>query len=421
VVAVAAGNVVIAESLPEFGNVVVVDHGGGCTTLSAHLWEMLVATGDAVTRGHVLGRVGSTGRATGPHLHFETRLNGAPQDPTSVLPAEGDPAEAMRIELIATMRGVLAGVRDVVLVGTTLHDNAGDSLIWLGQLAVLAELGIRVHAVVHPASFDRRPFDAAPPGAVVLLSGGGNFGDLWPFVHRHREWILQEITDRRIVQFPQSLHFRDDAAVARVQHSLAARDDVSLMWRDRQSLGAARDLFPGVDAHLVPDVAFARRPPRVPVSPGDRIVWIARDDREGSALRRSSGPSGRVTDWGLDRAPALARELLWLTARVERRVPSVVGPRPRLVLYNRSALMTAHAAARLVAGARVVVTDRLHAHVLCTMFAVPHVLLDDGYGKIRAFLDTWPVTGARAELAASPEDAAERAARLLAGTYAEVK
>ena len=49
---------------------------------------------------------------------------------------------------------------------------------------------------------------------MVLLSGGGNFGDLWPFVHRHREWILQEITDRRIVQFPQSLHFRDDAALS---------------------------------------------------------------------------------------------------------------------------------------------------------------------------------------------------------------
>ena len=75
-------------------------------------------------------------------------------------------------------------------------------------------------------------------------------------------------------------------------------------------------------------------------------------------------------------------------------------------------LMTAHAAALTRRQrARVVVTDRLHAHVLCTMFAVPHVLLDDGYGKIRAFLDTWPVARGRAELAASPEDAAERAAR----------
>jgi pyruvyl transferase EpsO len=144
------------------------------------------------------------------------------------------------------------------------------------------------------------------------------------------------------------------------------------------------------------------------------VVWIARDDREGGALRAAASTTARTTDWHLDGLlPTFAREALWLAARAERRVPWPFGPRARLVLYNRSALMTAGAAAELVGSARVVVTDRLHAHVLCTMLAVPHVMIEDGYGKIRAFLETWPVTAGLAELASSPGNASERADRLL--------
>jgi pyruvyl transferase EpsO len=419
--AVADGRVVIAEALPELGNTIVLDHGQGCATLYAHHRALLVAAGDNVTRGQCIGLAGATGRATGPHLHFETRLGGAPCDPASLLPRAGDPAEALRLDTLTLLRQALVGVRDVVLVGTTLHDNAGDSLIWLGQLAAFADLGIRVRAVVHPASFDRRVFDEAPRGAVVLLSGGGNFGDVWPFVQRHREWVLREIRGRRIVQLPQSLHFADPASegVERMQRLLAARDDVLLTWRDNQSLQAALRLFPASESQLIPDVSFARRPPHTTQRARDEILWIARDDREGAALRNRTIASGRVTDWHLEGPlPALMREALWLTARIERRVPWPFGPRPRIVLHNRSALVTASAAAQLVSSARVVVTDRLHGHVLCTMLAVPHVVFDGGYGKIRSFLETWPVTAGLAQLASSPDDAAARADRLLRETRA---
>ena len=70
----------------------------------------------------------------------------------------------------------------------------------------------------------------------------------------------------------------------------------------------AATLFPGVDADLVPDVAFRGGRHGFPCHPANSIVWIGRDDREGGALRRSGGPSGRVTDWRLDRTPTLARE-----------------------------------------------------------------------------------------------------------------
>jgi len=79
------GRVVLAEPLYYTGNTVVVDHGLGLYSLFAHMTEMHVRSGDMVSTSDVLGTVGSTGRVTGPHLHWAVRLNGARVDPLSLI------------------------------------------------------------------------------------------------------------------------------------------------------------------------------------------------------------------------------------------------------------------------------------------------------------------------------------------------
>ena len=85
--ATGAGRVVFAGVAGGYGNMVEVDHGSGLSTRYAHMGEISVAEGQTVERGTVLGHVGATGRATGPHLHYEVRIDGEPVDPTRFMDA----------------------------------------------------------------------------------------------------------------------------------------------------------------------------------------------------------------------------------------------------------------------------------------------------------------------------------------------
>jgi murein DD-endopeptidase MepM/ murein hydrolase activator NlpD len=81
-----AGTVILAKWVDGYGNYTCVDHGGGFSTCYAHQSRLGVSAGQHVDKGQVIGWSGNTGHSTGPHLHFETRVNGDPQDPMRYLP-----------------------------------------------------------------------------------------------------------------------------------------------------------------------------------------------------------------------------------------------------------------------------------------------------------------------------------------------
>ena len=81
IVAAAGGTVIMAQYYGGYGNCVIVDHGGGVSTLYAHMSKIGVSNGQKVSAGQSIGKVGSTGNSTGPHLHFEVRINGNTQNP----------------------------------------------------------------------------------------------------------------------------------------------------------------------------------------------------------------------------------------------------------------------------------------------------------------------------------------------------
>ena len=87
----AAGGVVrLSEYHPEYGNLIVLDHGNGLVTRYAHNSKVLVRVGDLIKRGQVISEVGTTGRSTGAHLHFEVLVDEVPQDPAKFLAGGGE-------------------------------------------------------------------------------------------------------------------------------------------------------------------------------------------------------------------------------------------------------------------------------------------------------------------------------------------
>lgn len=85
VIAAGGGRVVYVGAMSGYGNVIVIDHGGGLATTYNHLSAFYVGSGQQVSRSSRIGAVGCTGYCTGPHLHFEVRVNGSPVDPMPYL------------------------------------------------------------------------------------------------------------------------------------------------------------------------------------------------------------------------------------------------------------------------------------------------------------------------------------------------
>ncbi len=92
--AAADGLVVVAEFHPQYGYVVDIDHGNDFTTRYAHASKLLVKAGDLVQRGAIIAESGSTGRSTGPHVHFEVRYKGVAQNPNRFLQVSAATARA---------------------------------------------------------------------------------------------------------------------------------------------------------------------------------------------------------------------------------------------------------------------------------------------------------------------------------------
>ncbi len=81
VLATLPGVATVIRSVTGYGLHVIVDHGGGLSSLYGHLDTVMVVDGEALSQGEIIGTVGSSGNATGPHLHFEVRRDNVPEDP----------------------------------------------------------------------------------------------------------------------------------------------------------------------------------------------------------------------------------------------------------------------------------------------------------------------------------------------------
>ncbi|HUF28156.1 MAG TPA: polysaccharide pyruvyl transferase family protein [Gemmatimonadaceae bacterium] len=297
----------------------------------------------------------------------------------------------LREEIAGALGPLISGTGSVALLDFPNHTNVGDSAIWLGQLRALSALGSgRVVYSCDVRTYDRDMLARRIGDGAILISGGGSTGDVWERHQRFHEDIVAAFPHNRIILLPQSIHFGRADSLARARGVFSRHSDLTLMARDRTSFEIAERQL-ACHAVLCPDMAFALGRLRRSAGRTLPVVWLARQDKE--ALVTSTPPvtaGVHQSDW-LDEPPT---RLTHLSRRLGDRLARRGAMAPLLrsvtsLLYPALARRRLARGCRLLSEGRAVVTDRLHGHILCLLLGIPHILLDNSYGKVSAFYRTW--------------------------------
>lgn len=311
------------------------------------------------------------------------------------------------------------------LINFPNHANAGDSALWLGERAALRRAGVQLVYQCSWASYRRDDLvRVLRPDDVILLHGGGNFGDL--YLHNQaavRLRVLSEFSRHRTIQLPQSIWFQHEKNRDDVCALCEAHRDFTLLVRDQQSLALARAHF-RVPSELCPDMAFALGPQLRPAPARCDVLWLARTDVESCGDAIPAGQNGvEVVDWLSplpDEAPWPWPDRCW--ARLNAHFHAVaqqpergraVGRRVLAGTFAPMARAWTRRGCAILARGHVVVTDRLHGHLLALLMGIPHVVLDNSYGKLRTMYDTWTHASTTAHWAQHPQQALELARGLV--------
>lgn len=312
--------------------------------------------------------------------------------------------DTLRSSTITALRTAIGDAVDVALLDAPNQRNVGDSLIWAGEIEYLRRMGLKIRYVSDLRTYDPAELRRAMPSGVVLLHGGGNFGDLWMGHQNHRERIAADLPDYRLVQLPQSIYFSSRDRAAQADAILGAHPDFHVLIRDSLSMQRAAELLPSLSPTFCHDMALGYEPPVSNNSSGDALLIIARQDKEAmSGLHEVGadwvpGITTVKTDWHSEGWLAVRWELARRAMKVQHRlvryrrrikwIPTFPQSVVQRLIFALNDINIA-GALRLYATSRVVVVDRLHAHVLAILLGINHVALDNNYRKIGAVFEDY--------------------------------
>lgn len=267
------------------------------------------------------------------------------------------------------------------------HGNIGDLLIMHGTLAFFRKHGLRPKTIAPHDAFDSRWI---APGDVVVFHGGGNFGDLYPCFQQLRERVVQACPHNRIVVLPQSLHFSSDETMLRSAQIFRQHGDVHLCVRDRASLQTAQ-LFTD-HVLLLPDMAHQLYPLTAPRAFSGALRISRVDDEAVGVVDIEGVPHiDLLTDWPQfvgerEKRIALFRRAYGAFFRrgMGRMANSVLSP-----LWIAYSGRLVRDAVRLFARHQLIVTDRLHGHILACLLDRNSIVLDNSYGKNSRYVQAW--------------------------------
>jgi len=302
--------------------------------------------------------------------------------------------EALQARARAVLNPLIPDGSSVGLLDYPNNSNVGDSLIWLGEIAYLGsrKIPIRYVSDIHNHKSDRLR-QSLDKSSVILMHGGGNFGTLWPHEQAFRLKTLKEFAGIPVIQMPQSIHFGDDDVLEETRSAIQRHGNFTLVVRDKPSYDFAVAQFE-CKVFLCPDMAFFIGP----IESGrnftfDRFI-LSRTDHEksGNWINDLAGLNPEVSvdvdDWLEQGVP---EKILNRIQRHTAGFRAVADPSNQTLLKLWHALAKARMARgrELLERGRVVISDRLHVHILSILLNKPHILIDNSYGKLSSLHQAW--------------------------------
>lgn len=294
------------------------------------------------------------------------------------------PMDEIKNQLSKIMNVIPPG-SNVYYIDYPIYNNGGDLLIMKGTEAFFREHQIHVRA--RYSVFDFPDGLIIPKDHIIVLQGGGNFGDLYPIHQKLREKIVIDYPFHRIVILPQTIFYEDEAEYDRTAELFNRHKDVHLYVRDTLTYQVAIEKFHSCCVYLAPDMAHQLWPIRTRSNPGKELLCFYRTDIERLAdqeqLESQSG--GDQLDWATlyNRAEKKSISLM------VRMIKNGNGALPIQSIWSKYSDYLVDKAIKRFSGYRAVETSRLHGHILSCLLDKPNTLLDNAYGKNSNYYYTW--------------------------------
>ncbi|WP_414753862.1 polysaccharide pyruvyl transferase family protein [Anabaena sp. CCY 9910] len=328
-------------------------------------------------------------------------------------------AETIRASLHNAL-GKIESFKSCALLDYPDHPNIGDHLIWLGGVIYLTNVmktQIKYTCSLH--NFSPKTLEDNIGKSPIVFHGGGNLGDLWTEQQKFREGIISKYRDRPIVILPQSLYFRHEVNLIKTANIFNSHPSLTIFLRDERSYKIAREAFDKCQVFKAPDMAFQMTDLQDIFhiqNTKSSILYLSRKDREINQKQSENIfdlPNLVVEDWIAYEwkfghpTKKLAKYVSTLYREVWQRglaTPIEWNSRqkwqnsyPYEVDFNhvyqpsihQLSWSLMHSGVYQLKQHRLVITNRLHGHIICVLFNIPHVFLPNSYYKNEAFYEEW--------------------------------
>jgi pyruvyl transferase EpsO len=281
---------------------------------------------------------------------------------------------------------------DFVLFDLPYHRNIGDNLIWEGEMRFLKEVGN--YRLLYLCNHTTYYYHKIDKHVIILLHGGGNFGDVWHEVHKFKEKIITLYPDNKIIIFPQTVWYTDKDKLLHDINIYSAHKKLILCARDRKSYDFLKEHFTKNTVLLAPDMAFCIPPEHLRgylSKQADKNLFLKRGDKELNTSRSNHIDKEHfdISDWPVMEKKTVYVYVLWCFLWLSRRIHVLF---PQITDLYASFLFRPNmirTGVKFISKYHKIYTTRLHGAILCCLLGKPFVLFNNSYGKNRSFFETW--------------------------------